>query len=82
MQHAIVQYRDDLGSIIRSRRTACGLTQRELAESAKVSIGTLRDIEQGRTRSPGWCVVSNLLHVLRTTDRLQPETLTLGEHDD
>src|SRR5215467_4295850 len=42
----------DVGSLIRIRRLAAGLTQRELADLAQVSLGTVRDLEQGRTRHP------------------------------
>src|SRR5262245_31336608 len=42
----------DVGSLIRIRRLAAGLTQQELAELAQVSLGTVRDLEQGRTRHP------------------------------
>jgi len=42
-----------VGSLIRIRRLAAGLTQQELADLAQVSLGTVRDLEQGRTRHPG-----------------------------
>ncbi len=35
-----------------------GLTQQELAVAAGVSIGALRDLEQGRTRCPRWGAVT------------------------
>jgi DNA-binding SARP family transcriptional activator len=35
-----------------------GLTQRELADAAGMSIGALRDLEQGRTRCPRWGAVA------------------------
>ncbi len=37
------------GAAVRSRRLAAGLTQRQLAAAAGVSLGALRDLEQGRT---------------------------------
>ena len=37
------------GMILRSRRRHLGLTQRELAGLAGVGLGTVRDLEQGRT---------------------------------
>jgi DNA-binding XRE family transcriptional regulator len=40
------------GALLRAHRSAAGLTQRELATLADVSVGTLRDLEQGRTRHP------------------------------
>ena len=39
------------GAMIRQHRRAAGLTQRQLAQSARVSIGVVRDLEQGLT---GW----------------------------
>jgi len=42
----------DTGSLIRIRRRAAGLTQQELADLAQVSLGTVRDLEQGRTHRP------------------------------
>ena len=41
--------RSELGSLLLQYRRAAGLTQRQLAERAQVSVGTLRDLEQGRT---------------------------------
>ena len=52
-----VKKRDDgqpsakLGVLIEERRRAAGLTQRALAERSGVSVGAIRDLEQGRT---GW----------------------------
>ncbi|MGN9787791.1 BTAD domain-containing putative transcriptional regulator [Nonomuraea sp. ZG12] len=40
------------GGLLRAHRLRAGLTQRQLAERAGVSAGTIRDLEQGRTRSP------------------------------
>jgi hypothetical protein len=37
-----------------------GLTQRELAAASGVSIGALRDLEQGRTRCPRWAALSSI----------------------
>ena len=42
----------DVGSLVRMRRRAAGLTQQELADLAQVSLGTIRDLEQGRTHRP------------------------------
>ena len=41
-----------LGVLIEERRRAAGLTQRALAERSGVSVGAIRDLEQGRTSRP------------------------------
>jgi DNA-binding SARP family transcriptional activator len=41
-----------LGALIRNRRQAAGLTQLQLAQTAAVSVGMLRDLEQDRTSRP------------------------------
>jgi DNA-binding SARP family transcriptional activator/DNA-binding XRE family transcriptional regulator len=43
---------NNLGALIGDSRRAAGLTQRELADLADVGLGTVRDIEQGRTPRP------------------------------
>jgi DNA-binding SARP family transcriptional activator len=50
--------------MVRECRTIAALTQHELAIAAGVSIGALRDLEQGRTRSPRWRVLSALADAL------------------
>jgi DNA-binding SARP family transcriptional activator/DNA-binding XRE family transcriptional regulator len=40
------------GVLLRAHRRAAGLTQQQLADLAEVSVGTLRDLEQGRTCHP------------------------------
>ncbi|MEV0160565.1 BTAD domain-containing putative transcriptional regulator [Nonomuraea fuscirosea] len=40
------------GGLLRAHRRRSGLTQRQLADRAGVSAGAIRDLEQGRTRSP------------------------------
>ncbi len=40
------------GVVLGAHRRAAGLTQQQLADLAEVSVGTLRDLEQGRTRYP------------------------------
>jgi DNA-binding SARP family transcriptional activator/DNA-binding XRE family transcriptional regulator len=54
----------DIGSVIKAHRTAQGLTQRELADAAGVALGTLRDLEQGRTANPSFGVIQDLAAVL------------------
>jgi DNA-binding SARP family transcriptional activator/transcriptional regulator with XRE-family HTH domain len=41
-----------LDSVVRDHRRAAGLTQRQLADAARVSIGVVRDLEQGLTSRP------------------------------
>lgn len=40
------------GALLRAHRRRTGVTQRQLADRAGVSAGAIRDLEQGRTRSP------------------------------
>jgi DNA-binding SARP family transcriptional activator/DNA-binding XRE family transcriptional regulator len=53
-----------LGGLVRDRRQACGLTQRELASRSGLSLGTVRDLEQGRTRRPHGSSLTALAAVL------------------
>ncbi|HWO68329.1 MAG TPA: BTAD domain-containing putative transcriptional regulator, partial [Umezawaea sp.] len=53
-----------LGEVIAARRRAAVITQRELAERAGLSVGAVRDIEQGRTRSPRPAAIRKLGTVL------------------
>ena len=41
-----------LAGLVRARRLAAGLTQQQLARAAGVSVGVVRDLEQGRTGQP------------------------------
>jgi DNA-binding SARP family transcriptional activator/tetratricopeptide (TPR) repeat protein len=41
-----------LAELVRDRRLAAGLTQLQLARAAGVSVGVVRDLEQGRTGQP------------------------------
>src|ERR1022692_1378928 len=54
-----------LGSLLRAHRVAAGLTQDQLASRARVSVGALRDIEQGRTARPRAASVTRLAEVLQ-----------------
>ncbi|MGW1343437.1 BTAD domain-containing putative transcriptional regulator [Kribbella sp. NPDC002412] len=40
------------GELLRALRQDGGMTQRQLAEQARLSAGAIRDLEQGRTRRP------------------------------
>jgi DNA-binding SARP family transcriptional activator/tetratricopeptide (TPR) repeat protein/DNA-binding XRE family transcriptional regulator len=50
--------------LIRTRRRAAGLTQQEVASRAGVSLGAIRDLEQGRTVRPRPELVVRLAEVL------------------
>src|SRR4051794_36273066 len=43
---------DDAGRLLRRFRVAAGLTQSQLAASARISVATVRDLEQGRSLRP------------------------------
>ncbi|WP_405103903.1 BTAD domain-containing putative transcriptional regulator [Micromonospora sp. NBC_01412] len=49
---------------LRRLREQLGLTQRDLAVAAKVSIAAIRDLEQGRTRVPRAATLHALAHYL------------------
>jgi DNA-binding SARP family transcriptional activator/DNA-binding XRE family transcriptional regulator len=53
-----------MGTLIKRYREDQRVTQRELAAAAGMSIGALRDLEQGRTRSPRWGTLEDLAAVL------------------
>ena len=63
----------EMGSMIRCFRHTCGFTQEQLAGAAGLSIGLVRDLEQGRTRSPRWGSVEALALAmgLREQERAQ-----------
>jgi DNA-binding SARP family transcriptional activator/DNA-binding XRE family transcriptional regulator len=67
---AASRYYGGLGPLLRGRRRAAGLTQQRLADAAQISVGALRDIEQGRTAGSRPSTLSRLAAVLE-----------LGEHD-
>ena len=67
----------DVGSLVRIRRRAAGLTQQELADLAQVSLGTVRDLEQGRTHHPRPGSMTRLAGVLGL-DPARLQTLTRG----
>jgi DNA-binding SARP family transcriptional activator/DNA-binding XRE family transcriptional regulator len=53
-----------ISPLIRLRRRAAGLTQQELADRAQISLGTVRDLEQGRTHRPGRGSLAKLARAL------------------
>ena len=67
----------DVGSLVRIRRRTAGLTQQELADLAQVSLGTVRDLEQGRTHRPRRDSMARLAGALGL-DPARLQTLTRG----
>jgi len=59
------------------RRRAAGLTQQELADRAQISLGTVRDLEQGRTHRPGRDSLAKLAGALGL-DATRLQTLARG----
>ena len=53
-----------VGGVFRARRREAGLTQAELARRAAVGLGTIRDLEQDRTRRPSAESVGRLARAL------------------
>src|SRR5215475_16126223 len=56
-----------LGTLVRDRRHATGQTQRQLAEAAGVSVGAIRDLEQGISGRPRRATVQSLASALRVS---------------
>ena len=71
-----------MGALVRERRTSAGLTQQELSIVSGVSIGALRDLEQGRTRCPRWGTVSAVAAVLGMDSHHYAELTAAGQADD
>lgn len=58
----------DVGAIIRNARNESGLSQRVVAHRAGISLRALREIEQGRVRSPRKSSLRRLMEVLGLAD--------------
>jgi DNA-binding SARP family transcriptional activator/transcriptional regulator with XRE-family HTH domain len=54
----------ELGRTVSERRRQAGLSQRRLAEAAGVSIGAIRDLEQGLTSRPRAVTIDRLAKVI------------------
>ncbi|HEX8221479.1 MAG TPA: tetratricopeptide repeat protein [Chloroflexia bacterium] len=54
--------------LLRAHRTACGLTQEELAEHANLSVRAIGDLERGIKRRPRRYTVQQLAGALNLTD--------------
>jgi DNA-binding SARP family transcriptional activator len=53
-----------MGEVVREFRLAVGLTQGELAQRAGISLGAIRDLEQGRTLSPRSSSLNRIVQAL------------------
>jgi DNA-binding SARP family transcriptional activator/tetratricopeptide (TPR) repeat protein/DNA-binding XRE family transcriptional regulator len=70
-----------LGVLLRAHRNAAGLTQRQLADRAGVSVGAVQDIEQGRTVSSRPGTLARLAAALDLSGREREEMMSLsGAH--
>lgn len=63
----------EFGGLVREFRVSAGLTQQKLADAAGMSIGALRDLEQGRTLCPRWAAVEAIAVVLGLDHRERAE---------
>jgi DNA-binding SARP family transcriptional activator/transcriptional regulator with XRE-family HTH domain len=83
MHHAAIMqaHPAGLGAVIRQHRIAAGMTQRELATAANVSIGALRDLEQGRTAYPRWVLVRSVVSVLGVDQAAVTGSPAMRAHD-
>jgi DNA-binding SARP family transcriptional activator/DNA-binding XRE family transcriptional regulator len=62
-----------MGALIKRYREDMQVTQPELAQTAGMSVGALRDLEQGRTVSPRWGTVEGLASALRLDEARRAE---------
>jgi DNA-binding SARP family transcriptional activator/tetratricopeptide (TPR) repeat protein len=70
-----------LARLVRDGRQAAGLTQLELAAEAGVSVGVIRDLEQGRTERPRRRSVARIAVALGFAPE-RGEPMRGGQHDD
>jgi DNA-binding SARP family transcriptional activator/DNA-binding XRE family transcriptional regulator len=71
-----------MGALIRRYRESLRLTQDDLAAAAGMSVGTLRDLEQGRTQYPRWGTAEGLAAALRLDDAQRTELARACRKDD
>jgi DNA-binding SARP family transcriptional activator/DNA-binding XRE family transcriptional regulator len=71
---AVAEAGSGFGALVREFRVRAGLTQKRLAAAAALSIGSVRDLEQGRTRCPRWAAVGAIAVALNL-DRPEREEL-------
>jgi transcriptional regulator with XRE-family HTH domain len=61
---------DELPNLIRARRQEMGLSQKQLAEAARVSRTTLSHVEQGKAPHVQMDVLARIMHTLDLAPRL------------
>ncbi len=71
--------RQTAGVLTRAHRQACGLTQRQLATKAGVSLGALQDLEQGRTVRPRQELLARLAEALQLSPSQYREFVAVPE---
>jgi DNA-binding SARP family transcriptional activator/transcriptional regulator with XRE-family HTH domain len=71
---------DQLGPMIVRQRLKAGLSQRQLAEAAGVSIGVIRDLEQGLTSRPRAATLNRLARVISLEmDQANPDPAVVDQ---
>ncbi len=74
-----VQQYGSLGLLLRTYRRTAGLTQLQLAGSAGVSLGTVRDIEQGRTVMSRRTTLTSLVAALDLSEDQRAKLQSLAD---
>lgn len=67
------------GPLVRGSRQRAGLTQRQLAAAAGISVGVVRDLEQGRTTRPHGESLRRLAHALRLNQEQTGELILAAQ---
>lgn len=67
--------------LLRQLREKAGLTQQELADKARIPIGSLRNLEQGQ-RLPGWGPVVKLARALGLSTDVFAECDEVNQDED
>ena len=76
---AAAQRHGSLGLLLRTYRRTAGLTQLQLAEIAGVSLGALRDIEQGRTAMSRRATLKSLVAALDLSEDQRTKLQSLAD---
>jgi DNA-binding SARP family transcriptional activator/uncharacterized protein HemY len=69
---------NSVGLVVRNRRLTLGLSQRQLGEITGLSLGMIRDLEQGRTRRPYLSTLRTLSEALGV-DLQTPDAIPSAE---